>query len=617
MTKYIPPAVVQQIIDAMDIQEVVSDYVTLKKKGANYWALSPFGREKSASFSVNASKGIFKCFSSGKGGNSITFLMELEGYTYVEALIHIAKKYNIVLPDESEPDDKVLQMEALGLVLNAAQKHFLENTNTPTFYKFVSERKISKASADKFGLGFAQNEWELLKNTLVNKAYSVEVATSAGLISKSDKNGKYYDTFRNRIMFPIHSGIGKIIGFGGRITEKDVKAAKYINTAETLLYEKSKVLYGLFFAKTAIKRCGYAILTEGYTDVIMCHQYGFENTVANCGTSLTTEQIRLLRRFTKKVVLVYDGDSAGIKAALRSVDIVISEGLDVIVLTLPDKHDPDSYLNEFGAEAFQSMIDTAQTWIDFKIACGFTDAGATEKKDAIEAIAKTIARIDNAIEAQIYTQEVATKTGIDYKLIADLVATESKKNDSVRMDLSFVDICLKNPPYSTLQDIHITEKIIIEFMIRYGKKSIIEKGEVITISQYIYNELNPLTFFNNTYQSMKEAYYANDSPGIDWFVKHENDRIKMAAMELNCIEKSVNSMLKEYDSFDLQNAYHFMVSSAINMYKYEWSEKTALTLIGKVNYKNEVNQYVENILPLLSQINYTKNNILSEIECFL
>lgn len=606
MKKYIKPDAVKQIIETADIVEVVSDYVTLKKKGGNYWGLSPFSKEKTPSFSINPAKNIFKCFSSGKGGNSVSFLMEVEGYNYVEALLHLATKYNITVPDSEEPEDRSIQMESLHRVINAAQSFF--QNRSEKFYAFVKERGINSATAEKFGIGIAPDDWTQLYTHLQNAYYSNDSIVGAGLCILSAKNGKHYDVFRDRIMFPIHSSIGKIIGFGGRKIGNS-EGAKYINTAETLLYEKNKVLYGLFQAKAAIRKHGFAYLSEGYMDTIFMHQSGYENTVATSGTALTVEQVRLLRRFTKKVVLIYDGDSAGVKAAMRAIDILISEGMEVEILYLPDNHDPDSYLREYGKEQFEAI--PKYSFIDFKLKFGSGENPTpAEKRKVIDEIAKSVGMIEDKVEAQLYAQEIAKKTGVDYQLIYDLIG---KSTPAKKMDLSYIDVALSGQGAS-VTEIEITEKILIEFMLVYGEKYILneETNETYLVSEYITQNLAPLTFFNGTYQTIFEEFIGGRR--LEYFYTHADDRIKMIATNLNAMENRIDSMLRDLDSFEQQQAWYEMVYKIVETYISEWHQAIFHKTLKNSSYKDGWKEYIDTVLPILSiansDTNYSKYAIL-------
>lgn len=594
--RYIKPEIVKQIFDTVNIIDIVSDYVTLKKKGTNYWSLSPFTSEHTPSFSVSPTKNIFKCFSTGKAGNAITFLMELEGYTYPEALHHVAKRYQIEIPEAEEPQEKALQIEAITILLNTINR--LYTSNKAQINSFIQERHITEEIAERFQIGYAENAWEHTKNYILGKGYSLEIAEAANIVSKSEKNGNFYDVFRNRIMFPIHSQIGKIVGFGGRVLSKE-DTPKYINTRETIVYEKSKILYGLHLAKTAIKKMGYAILTEGYMDVVMMHQHGYENTVASSGTALTPDQARLIRRLTKNVLLVYDGDAAGIKSALKGINILITEGLSVEVLILPDKHDPDSYLKAFGKEGFEVELKNKLSFMDFTLKYNVNSTDPAKVKEGIEVIAQTISLIEDKVEAQLYSKQLSDKTGVDYSLIYDIV-NKKVVEKKPKIDLSFIDISLQSQSKPTISEIEFTEKMILEILVNYGENYLVsETNETILVSEYIKQRIGMLSFFNSTYQLMRSEYYGGK---YDFYI-HNDDRVKMAIMSLNTLSTLINTYLKDYDSCDLQMVFFDIVNTLMATYKREWHQKMFTETIKKLSYKDTLEHFNTIIVPLIENAN--------------
>ena len=361
-----------RIKQTADIVEVVGDFVSLKKRGANYTACCPFHNEKSPSFNVNPARQIYKCFGCGAAGDPVKFVMELEKIGYGEALRYLAKKYNIEIEEQAATPEEVNRQnerESLLIVLNFAQQNFQNLLMTheegqAIGLSYFRNRGFNDQTIKQFGLGYSLNEWDGLAKVATQRGYNVEVLEKAGLaIRKDDERSpaasRYYDRFRGRVMFPVHNVSGKVIAFGARILTNDKNQPKYINSPETEVYHKSDVLYGIFQAKNAIRQEDVCYLVEGYTDVISLHQAGIQNVVASSGTSLTIEQIRLIARFTPNVTILYDGDAAGIKAALRGLDMVLEEGLNVSLVTLPDGEDPDSYVYKVGAEGFKAHVKTA------------------------------------------------------------------------------------------------------------------------------------------------------------------------------------------------------------------------------------------------------------------
>src|SRR6056297_584114 len=354
---------VDRIIETADITDVIQDFVNLKKRGTNYLGLCPFHNEKTPSFTVSPSKGIFKCFGCGKGGNVINFIMEHEHLSYPEALRYLANKYNIEIEEKELSAEEIEEKnvrDSLQIVTNFAAKHFQENLKNhkegqSVGLSYLKERGIREDMIDKFDLGYSLDQWESFTQAALKKGFKQDYLEKTGLtIVKEDKR---YDRFRGRIMFPIHSLSGNVVGFGGRILKSDAKAAKYLNSPESDIYHKSKVLYGMYQAKQSITKADKCYLVEGYTDVLSMHQNGIENVVASSGTALTEDQIRLIKRFTPNVTIIYDGDPAGIKASLRGIDLVLEQGMNVKVLLLPEGEDPDYFSKKQNASDLKNYID--------------------------------------------------------------------------------------------------------------------------------------------------------------------------------------------------------------------------------------------------------------------
>ncbi len=352
---------IQKIIDEARVEDVVGEFVTLKRRGSNLLGLCPFHNEKTPSFNVNPARNIYKCFGCGKAGGPLQFLMDYQQMTYPDALRYLAKKYNIEIEETRDETDQKEQIEKQNLtesilIANTrAQKFFtdymMNNEAGGIGLAYFKERGFIDKTIEKFQLGYAPDAGSLLTQTMLKEGFQLDILKKAGLTSP--KEGSTYDFFRNRVMFPIHNMTGKVVAYGGRIMVKDEKAPKYVNTAESEVYQKSKILYGAFFAKNEIRKKDECLLVEGYTDVISLHQSGIENAVSSSGTSLTPDQIRLVKRITPNITMLYDGDAAGIKAALRGTDLILEEGMNVRVVILPAPEDPDSYVRKVGAEAFQ------------------------------------------------------------------------------------------------------------------------------------------------------------------------------------------------------------------------------------------------------------------------
>lgn len=396
---------IQQILSRIDIIEIVGSFVKLKKRGTNYLGLCPFHNEKSPSFTVSPAKEIYKCFGCGRSGNSISFLMEHEKYTYVEALRWLAQKYNVEIEEtESSPEQKIQQQvaESLYAINNFGQQFFsnvLLNTEEgqDIGLSYLTHRGFNEDIIKKFQIGFNPESRDTFSKAAIASQFNVELLQKSGLVVVRDE--KPMDNYRGRIIFPVHNQSGKVIGFGARIIKSNDKAPKYINTPENEIYVKSKILYGSYFARLSIDKADECLLVEGYTDVVSLHQAGIENVVASGGTSLTPDQLRLIKKYTNNLTIIYDGDNAGIKAALRGLDLALEESLNVKLVLIPDKEDPDSYVNKVGAAAFREFIaNNKKDVILFQLEIALKDAGNdTNKKAAVvNQIAETISKINKA-----------------------------------------------------------------------------------------------------------------------------------------------------------------------------------------------------------------------------
>ncbi|WP_276481725.1 DNA primase [Paraflavitalea pollutisoli] len=394
---------IQQILSRVDVVEVVGSFVKLKKRGVNYIGLCPFHNEKSPSFSVSPTKEIYKCFGCGKSGNSISFLMEAEKYSYVEALRWLANKYNVEIEEtEISPELKAQYQvgDSLYIINQFAQQYFSDQLfkseeGDAIAMSYLQERGFNEDIIRKFQIGYCLQDRDAFAKAALAAQYNEEYLQKSGLVVVRD--GRAYDNYRGRIIFPIHNQSGKVLGFGARVIGKVERAPKYINTPENEIYHKSKILYGSYFARQAIDKNDECLLVEGYTDVVSLHQAGVENVVASGGTSLTPDQLRLVKKYTKNLTIIYDGDGAGVKAALRGLDLALEEGLNVKLVLIPDNEDPDSYVNKIGAEAFRDFVKAnKKDFILFQVEILSKDAGDdTNKKAAlVNQIAETIAKLN-------------------------------------------------------------------------------------------------------------------------------------------------------------------------------------------------------------------------------
>jgi DNA primase len=430
----IPKETVDQIIHTADILEVVGDYVQLKRNGQNYWACCPFHNEKSPSFSVNPSKGLYKCFGCGKAGGIIQFVMDIEGSSYPEALRALAKKYGVAVPEEEErtPEEQLIQNErdSQYIVSNWAKDHYhrlLQNTEEGMSigYGYLRERGLNLTTIQTFELGYSLDQWDDLLKTAEKAGHQLKYLEKTGLVVKREDDqghdtGRRYDRFRGRVMFPIHNVSGRVVGFGARTLKRDDKMAKYLNSPESDIYHKSDVLYGLFQARQPIRHEELCYLVEGYLDVLSLHQGGIKNVVASSGTSLTEGQIRLLKRYTDNVTVLYDGDAAGIKASLRGIDLLLEGGLNVRVVLFPDGDDPDSYIRKVGDQRFAEYVENqSQDFIAFKTTLVAREAShdPVKKAAAIREVLQSIAKVPDGLKRQVFLQQTASVFGFEEQVI--------------------------------------------------------------------------------------------------------------------------------------------------------------------------------------------------------
>jgi DNA primase len=527
----ITKATIDRIMEATDIVEVIGEFVQLKKRGANYVGLSPFANERTPSFTVSPAKGIFKDFSSGKGGSAITFLMEMEKFTYPEALKWLAKKYSIEVEETVETfenKEEENHRESLMIVTGYAAKFFHESLLETEEGKsiglsYFKERGFTNDTIKKFELGYSPDQWEAFTGQALKDGYQQQFLEESGLSVKRD-NGSLYDRYRGRVMFPIHSFTGRVIAFGGRTLKNDKNVPKYVNSPESEIYHKSNVLYGLYFAKKAIREEDNCFLVEGYADVLSVHQAGIENVVASSGTSLTVEQIRLIGRFTKNITILYDGDPAGIKASLRGLDMILEEGLNVKVVLFPDGHDPDSYVRTFGTNGFKKHIeDNKKDFILFKTDILLKAAGTDpiKKAEVIREIVESVAKIPDSIKASVFIKECSYLLKIDERaLLSELnkMRMAKAKKDSqqqisrpVPVDESLLDEPVVKEPREEASQ----EKEIIRLLLLYGNRVIDWDGIANTyIGPFMIAELSDVEFENQTCKTFVEIYRREVENGV-------------------------------------------------------------------------------------------------------
>ena len=551
---------IQQILSRIDIVEIVGSFVKLKKRGTNYIGLCPFHNEKSPSFTVSAAKEIYKCFGCGRSGNSISFLMEAEKYSYAEALRWLAAKYNVEIEEtETSPEYKQQQQvaDSLYIINNFAQKFFtnaLFNTDEgqDIALSYLKQRGFREEIINKFQLGFNPGARDSFTKDALANQYNLEYLQKSGLVNVRDGNA--YDNYRGRIIFPIHNQSGKVLGFGARIIKNNDKAPKYINTPENEIYVKSKLLYGSYFARLAIDKADECLLVEGYTDVVSLHQAGIENVVASGGTSLTPDQLRLIKKYTNNLTIIYDGDNAGIKAALRGLDLALEESLNVKLVLIPDKEDPDSYVNKMGAAAFANFIaENKRDVILFQLDIALKDAGTDSNKKSIivNQIAETIAKINKAedfTKQQDYIKQCSEILKIEesglHALVNKFIREKVTKaeNQSYREERNDINIL----PAETVDDTlslfnkdEMHERAMVRSLLEFGLKDWDEEQKV---ANYIFKEieLNQLEeLIDNkdlvhVVQTYKTWYNEGIEPTPKNFLYHDN--LKMSSLVVSIMD---------------------------------------------------------------------------------
>ena len=568
---------IQTIFETARVEEVVGEFVTLKKRGVNQIGLCPFHNEKTPSFTVSPAKGIYKCFGCGKAGNAVNFLMEHEHYSYPEALKYLAKKYNIDVEEEEQTPEQIQALnekESLYHATTFAAKYFVENLKNKEEGKaiglaYLKERGFKDEIIEKFQIGYCIDKWDDFTAYALNNGYKLNYLAKSGLTIK--KENKTYDRFRARVMFPIHNLSGRVIGFGGRTLSTDKTKPKYVNSPESDIYNKSKVLYGIYFAKTAILKNDNCFLVEGYTDVISLNQAGVENVVASSGTSLTSDQIRLIKRFTPNITILFDGDQAGLKASFRGIDMILEEGMNVKIVLFPDGEDPDSYAKSHSSYELEKFItDKADNFIIFKTNLLLKEASndPVKKASLIKEIVNTIAAIPDQITRTLYIKECGSILSIKEQTLMNelnkiLRNKFVKKHPSIQKEDLPVSTPVTPEKIDVGDSIDALEKSIIRLLLNYGEreieieknysktensktinKTIVEKRNVceFIISdmltdnmmpknptyKYIFSEFHKV-LSNNNFQKLEETDLTELK---DKFIISENQEVRKTTIEL-------------------------------------------------------------------------------------
>lgn len=556
---------VQQILQAADVTEIVGEYVSLKKRGANMIACCPFHNEKTPSFYVSPTKGIYKCFGCGKAGDSVRFVMDIEGIGYPEALKHLAKKYGIEVAEKevtNEEQQAQNEKESLYIVLDFANKYYQDQLwkspeGQSIGQSYFKERGFNHTTIQRFELGYSPDGWDAFTKHAIKNGFSVDILEKAGLsIVKEGKDP--IDRFRGRVIFPIHNVGGKPIAFGARILKKDPNAPKYLNSPETAVYHKSYIVYGIQQAKNPIRVEDNCYLVEGYTDVVSLSQSGVENVVASSGTSLTKEQIQLIRRFTNNITVLYDGDAAGIKASLRGIDIILEEGLNVKAVVFPDGDDPDSFIQKVGSQAFKEYVQqTQKDFIRFKTEISLKDVGhdPIKRAEVIKELVETISKIPDSIKRSVFYQEVANLMGIEeqilitegnkisFKKINDAEKDRQRQNRIKPQQVGDLDILVERPETSPSipaerteaqrSAISYQEEECIRLLVCYGTH-VLDRNVVdnidFTLTDYVFNEIRDMVFETPTYQKIlmvfRDFYEKHQVPETSHFTSHQDVEIQ-------------------------------------------------------------------------------------------
>ena len=530
---------VDRIYAAANIVDIIGDYVTLKKKGVNYQACCPFHNEKTPSFVVSPSKGVYKCFGCGKGGNAVTFVMEHESISYPEALKIVAKRYGIEVEEREQTEEDVRRnnnresMFALnGWAAEYFSKYLINNPEGKSvgLSYFSQKRGFTDATIHKFGLGFCSAKGDALTQAALAAGYKEEFLLSTGLTLKRESDGRWYDRFRDRGMFPVHNISGRVVAFGGRTLRTDKSVAKYQNSPESEIYSKTRELYGLYFAKKAIQQQGFAIMVEGYTDVISMHQAGVENVVASSGTSLTIEQIRLLSRFTRNITVIYDGDSAGVKATMRGIDMILKEGMNVRIVSLPVEHDPDSFARAHTADEVRDYIQrTEEDFLSFKAKMLMREAGADpiRRSEVVGDMVRSIVQIPDSIQRSIYIKECARTMDIDENVLVAEVARkratqtgDQQAEEFIRRQQSQIQREAKQEsaevdllrPATAGSSMEALEYELVKYLLKSGHKNyeVLEARQAVQIN--VADEIltsieeDNITFLNPVYNQILQTY---------------------------------------------------------------------------------------------------------------
>jgi len=632
---------------------VISDFVNLKKRGSNYVGLCPFHNEKTPSFSVSASKGIYKCFGCGKGGDVVNFIMEHEHYNYVEALRYLAKKFNIEIREEEETAEYILEhneKESLYNISQFAQKYFSDclhnhNEGKAVGLSYFIEREFNDESIEKFQLGYCLDSWNEFTTNALKNGYSIDYLIKSGLTVER-QGGDHYDRFRGRVIFPIHNLSGKVIAFAGRILKKDPNKPKYINSPENDIYNKSKVLYGLFFAKNTIVKENNCYLVEGYTDVISLFQNGIQNVVASSGTSLTVDQIRLIKRFTNHITILFDGDEAGLKASFRGIDLILEQGMNVNVVLLPADEDPDSFARKYRTSEIKDFIDeNSRDFIRFKTGLLIEEVknDPVKKTALIREVVSSISLIPDDINRREYIKACAQLMDVDeqaliYELNRELRKRFKKRTDEiVRNDdpVQEEHTAVQQIEYKT-DDSEYHESEIVRLILNYGNEKLVFENEnefghietsFISVAGFIINDLHhdEIVFETPVYRRIYEEIVQNYEDdvlkiGSQYFTSHSDPQISKVAIELlsKQHELSENWLKNKIYVNSEEDILKEVVISSVLALKAKKISKDLNLILKKIKNSNDVEEQLKylkehsDLKEILMKINKILGRIISQ-----